>query len=234
MSDATHPGFGSDEYRALGSLALTLIVMGALLFFPAGTFGWDRGWWYLAVFVVAVVIAMIYIWRVDPELFAIRRKAQAGTKTWDFAFVAVTLTSMAAILPVAGLDFRFHWSQLPDGVVWLGYLIFAAGFGLTAWAQGVNRHFEITVRIQTDRGHKVIDAGPYATIRHPGYIGGVALGLAAGGASPAWALAAAARCCFSAASTAILASAAVVLPSKASVASSFSWPGRPSPTASTA
>lgn len=176
MSDATHPGFGSDEYRALGSLALTLIVMGALLFFPAGTFGWDRGWWYLAVFVVAVVIAMIYIWRVDPELFAIRRKAQAGTKTWDFAFVAVTLTSMAAILPVAGLDFRFHWSQLPDGVVWLGYLIFAAGFGLTAWAQGVNRHFEITVRIQTDRGHKVIDAGPYATIRHPGYIGGVALG----------------------------------------------------------
>ena len=176
MSDATHPGFGSDEYRALGSLALTLIVMGALLFFPAGTFGWDRGWWYLAVFVGAVVLAMIYIWRVDPELFAVRRKPQAGTKTWDFAFIAVTLTSMAAILPVAGLDFRFGWSQLPDGVVWLGYLIFAAGFWVSSWAQGVNRHFELTVRIQTDRGHKVIDAGPYATVRHPGYIGGAALG----------------------------------------------------------
>lgn len=175
MSDATHPGFGSDEYRALGSLALTLIVMGALLFFPAGTFGWDRGWWYLATFVAAVIAAMVYIWRVDPELFAVRRRPQAGTKTWDFAFIAVTLTSMAAILPVAGLDFRFGWSQLPAGVVWLGYLIFAGGFWLTAWAQGVNRHFELTVRIQTDRGHKVIDAGPYATVRHPGYIGGVAL-----------------------------------------------------------
>lgn len=175
MSDATHPSFGSDEYRAVGSLAVTLLVMAALLFFPAGTFAWARGWWYLAIFVAACVVAMVYIWRVDPELFAIRRKPQAGTKPWDLAFVAVTLTSMAAILPVAGLDYRVRWSQLPDGVVWLGYLIFAGGFWLTAWAQGVNRHFELTVRVQTDRGHKVIDAGPYAIIRHPGYIGGVAL-----------------------------------------------------------
>ena len=90
MSDATHPKFGTDEYRSLGSLAVTMLVMVALLFFPAGTFGWARGWWYLAVFLVAVVVAMIYIWRVDPELFAIRRKPQAGSKTWDLAFVAVT------------------------------------------------------------------------------------------------------------------------------------------------
>ena len=74
MSDATHPGFGSDEYRALGSLAVSLLVMCALLFFPAGTFGWARGWWYLVVFVAAVLVAMVYIWRADPELFAIRRK----------------------------------------------------------------------------------------------------------------------------------------------------------------
>ncbi|CAN7158123.1 isoprenylcysteine carboxylmethyltransferase family protein [Devosia sp. LjRoot16] len=177
MSDATHPRFGSDEYRALGSLAVTLLVMAVLLFLPAGTLEWPRAWWYLAIFVAAILVAIVYIWRVDPELFAIRRKPQAGGKSWDLAFVAVTLTSMAAILPVAGLDYRFGWSQLPDGVVWLGYVIFAAGFCLTAWAQGVNRHFELTVRIQTDRGHKVIDAGPYATIRHPGYIGGVALGI---------------------------------------------------------
>ena len=177
MSDATHPRFGSDEYRALGSLAVTVLVMAVLLFLPAGTLEWARAWWYLAIFVAAILIAIVYIWRVDPELFVVRRKPQAGSKPWDLAFVAVTLTSMAAILPVAGLDYRLGWSQLPDGLVWLGYLIFAAGFWLTAWAQGVNRHFELTVRIQTDRGHKVVDAGPYAVIRHPGYIGGVALGL---------------------------------------------------------
>lgn len=175
MPDATHPNFGTDEYRALGSLAITLIIMGVLLFLPAGTLGWVRGWWYLAIFVAAVIVAIVYVWRVDPELFAIRRKVQPGTKTWDLAFVAVTIISIAAILPVAGLDFRFGWSQLSEGVVWLGYLIFAGGFWVSAWAQGVNRHFEVTVRIQTDRGHKVIDTGPYAMIRHPGYIGAVAL-----------------------------------------------------------
>lgn len=177
MSDATRPRFGSDEYRALGSLAITLLVMAVLLFLPAGTLGWVRGWWYFALFVAAILVAIVYIWRVDPELFAIRRKPQAGTKPWDLAFVAVTLTSMTAILPVAGLDFRIGWSQLPDGIVWVGYLIFAGGFWLTAWAQGVNRHFELTVRIQTDRAHTVVDTGPYATVRHPGYIGGVALGI---------------------------------------------------------
>lgn len=177
MSDATHPRFGADEYRALGSLGITLLVMAALLFLPAGTLGWVRAWWYLAIFAAAILIAIVYIWRVDPELFAVRRKPQAGTKSWDLAFVAVSITSMAAILPLGGLDFRFAWSQLPEPVVWLGYLIFAAGFWLTAWAQGVNRHFELTVRIQTDRGHKVIDTGPYALIRHPGYAGGLALAI---------------------------------------------------------
>ena len=175
MRDATHHGFGADEYRALGSLALTIIVMTLLLFVPAGTLAWQRAWWYLAVFLAAMAVAIVYIWRTDPELFAIRRKVQPGTKPWDLAFVVVTITSIAAILPVAGLDFRLGWLQLHDGFVWLGYAVFLGGFWLNAWAQGVNRHFELTVRIQTDRGHRVIDNGPYATVRHPGYVGGTAL-----------------------------------------------------------
>ncbi|WP_423069101.1 methyltransferase family protein [Devosia sp. CN2-171] len=177
MADTTHHSFGADEFRSLGSLAGTLIVMALLLLWPAGKLGWTQAWLYLALFVAACVVAMVYIWRVDPELFVVRRKPQAGTKPWDLAFVAVTLTSMAAILPVAGLDFRFSWWQLPVGIIWLGYLVFLGGFWLTAWAQGVNRHFELTIRIQTDRGHKVVESGPYAMVRHPGYVGGAALGI---------------------------------------------------------
>ena len=169
----------SDLIRGLGSLAVTLIVMLALLFWPAGTLDWPRAWWFLAVFVVMMAVAIVYIWRVDPELFAVRRKAQAGTKGWDFVYVVLTVTALAAVLPVAGFDFRLDWLQLSDAFVLLGYLVFLAGFVLTAWAQGVNRHFELTVRIQTDREHKVIDTGPYATIRHPGYIGGILLGIGA-------------------------------------------------------
>ena len=57
----------------------------------------------------------------------------------------------------------------------LGYALLIAGMAGMTWAESVNRFFEPTVRIQTDRGHKVIDAGPYAIVRHPGYAFGYLL-----------------------------------------------------------
>jgi hypothetical protein len=74
---------------------------------------------------------------------------------------------------VAGFDERFQWAIAPDWVTLLGYALLTAGFMGATWAQSVNRHFEATVRIQTDRDHKVIDTGPYAYIRHPGYAFGL-------------------------------------------------------------
>jgi protein-S-isoprenylcysteine O-methyltransferase Ste14 len=57
--------------------------------------------------------------------------------------------------------------------VGLGYILFLVGMGILTWAEAVNKFFEVAVRIQTDRGHKVIDTGPYAIVRHPGYVGGI-------------------------------------------------------------
>jgi protein-S-isoprenylcysteine O-methyltransferase Ste14 len=54
-------------------------------------------------------------------------------------------------------------------VVGLGYFLLTTGVAITAWAQAVNRFFEPSVRIQTEHGHRVVDTGPYAIIRHPGY-----------------------------------------------------------------
>jgi protein-S-isoprenylcysteine O-methyltransferase Ste14 len=54
----------------------------------------------------------------------------------------------------------------------IGYTFLIAGLAGMTWAQSVNKFFEATVRIQTDRGHTVIDTGPYAVVRHPGYAGG--------------------------------------------------------------
>ena len=55
------------------------------------------------------------------------------------------------------------------GAALLGYALLLVGFAGLTWAQSVNKFFEPSVRIQTDRGHKVIDTGPYAIVRHPGY-----------------------------------------------------------------
>ena len=95
---------------------------------------------------------------------------QKGTKAWDQVLTVFVILAFAAVMPVSALDdARYHWAPQPDWVVLLGLVLFVIGFMGFAWAQSVNRHFEATVRIQTDRGHQVISTGPYAIVRHPGY-----------------------------------------------------------------
>lgn len=161
--------------RGLVQVAVTDIIMAVLLFWPAGTLAWPRAWWFLAIFTAAVVVAIIYAARVLPELFEARQGFKPGTKRWDVVVASLTIVAIAAILPVAGFDERFRWLYMPDWVVVSGYVFFLFGFWLSLWAETVNRHFEMGVRIQTDRNHKVVETGPYAHVRHPGYAGAVVL-----------------------------------------------------------
>lgn len=158
--------------HSLIAFVITLIVMGVVLFVPAGTFDWSRAWWFCVAFVVATLIATALLWRVNPEIFVARSRVQPGTKPLDYLFIVLIMGGFFLILPVAALDFRFGGANAPDWVVWLGYLLFAISYAGEAWAQAVNRHFEPGVRIQKDRGQTVIDTGPYAYVRHPGYIFG--------------------------------------------------------------
>jgi protein-S-isoprenylcysteine O-methyltransferase Ste14 len=155
---------------SLIKLVITIAVMGLLLFVPAGTLSWGRGWWFCAVFAFAVVLGLVVLWQLNPEIFEARSRVQPGTKAHDYLYLTMVLGGLTAILPVAGLGFRFGWAQTPDWAVWLGYVLFAVSFAGQTWPQVVNRHFEPGVRIQKDRGQTVIDTGPYAIVRHPGYI----------------------------------------------------------------
>jgi protein-S-isoprenylcysteine O-methyltransferase Ste14 len=58
-------------------------------------------------------------------------------------------------------------------VAWIGFAVFAAGYAFSLWAAATNPFFSAVVRIQSERGHRVIDQGPYAWVRHPGYAGPV-------------------------------------------------------------
>jgi protein-S-isoprenylcysteine O-methyltransferase Ste14 len=157
-------------------LIATLIILGLLLFVPAGRMTWTRGWIFLLVFTLLMVIAILYFGRVNPEMFAVRSRVHPGTKRWDKVVVGLLFLAILAIPPVAGLDDgRFHWSTMPSCVVGLGYILLVAGWILIAWAETVNPFFEPGVRIQTERGHHVIDSGPYAIVRHPGYFASVLL-----------------------------------------------------------
>ena len=163
--------------KSLIQLVVTVAVMWVLLFAPAGTIDWPRAWWFFGAFAGAIVIAIIYLAQVNPEIFAARSRIQPGTKLWDYIFITLVIGGFMLILPAAGFDRRFGGANAPDWVVIMGYAIFIISFVGQVWPQAVNRHFEPGVRIQEDRGQTVIDTGPYAIVRHPGYISGSLLAL---------------------------------------------------------
>lgn len=156
--------------QSLIQLVVTVALMGIMLFGAAGTIDWPRAWWFFGAFIVAILIAVAVLARLNPEIFAARSRVQPGTKLWDYVFITLVIGGMAAILPVAGFDRRFGGADMPDWIVVLGYVLFIISFIGQTWPQAVNRHFEPGVRIQQDRGQTVI--GPYAIVRHPGYLSG--------------------------------------------------------------
>jgi hypothetical protein len=144
----------------------------ALLFLPAGRLGWVAGWLYLAIFTASTGINYAYIRSRNPELIEHRLRIGKGTKTWDKIWLAVFTPVFLSVYVVAGLDAgRFGWSAMPLWLWPVGLALFLPGAALLSWSMGVNPFFEKTVRIQTERGHRVIDTGPYRFVRHPGYVG---------------------------------------------------------------
>ena len=117
-------------------------------------------------------INFVYLRRVNPDLIEHRLRFGKGTKLWDKIWLALFTPVFLAIYLIAGFDaVRFEWSMMPFWTWPLGVTLFISGTALFTWSMGVNPFFEKTVRIQTDRGHRGIDIGPYSFVRHPGYLG---------------------------------------------------------------
>jgi len=154
---------------------LGTFIEGGLLFLMAGRFDLPRAWLFLAVSFVGMVGHVAIVGRANPELLNHRGqwKKKKDTKPWDKGFVTTYgLAAFYALPIVMGLDVgRFRWSHLGPWSAVVGAFLFLAGSVVLTWAMLVNTHFEVTVRIQTDRQHQVVTRGPYALIRHPGYIG---------------------------------------------------------------
>ncbi len=160
-----------DRRRLISKILWTLIIFVLCLFLPAGTWMWARGWLFIVVVLAAYFPSVLYLKRVNPEIIAARVNRHEGTKHWDRLLVGLMIPALVSVFLVAALDDgRFHWCHVPWWVCGIGYVLFVAGWAGTIWAESVNKFFEPTVRIQTDRGHYVIDTGPYALVRHPGYV----------------------------------------------------------------
>lgn len=143
-----------------------------LIFWPAGRLDWLAGWLYFGLALITLFMNFIYLRRVNPEVIKHRLQLGKGTKRWDKIWSVFFTPIFLAIYVIAGFDaVRFEWSSMPLWLWPLGLALWLSGNVLLSWSMGVNPFFEKTVRIQTERKHRVIDTGPYRFVRHPGYLG---------------------------------------------------------------
>ena len=161
---------------------LFVVAAAAVLFASAGTVAIAGFWVYLAIIAIVMIVSFAVL---DPGL--LRERMRPGGNKPPPALKVFSLVLFVHWI-VAGLDRgRFHWSDDVPG--WLqGVCLFmvAAGYAVALWAMRVNRFFSSVVRIQTDRGQRVVTTGPYAFVRHPGYTAGILIIAASGPALGSW------------------------------------------------
>ncbi len=144
-----------------------VVMLALLLFIAAGTTNWIAGWAMVIVMAGWVTATAIVVIPRYPELLAERVGPKKGAKTWDTVLLGLYGVAMMIMWIVAGLDFRSGWSSGIGPAAQIGaMLIVITSYALVVWATGVNAFFSQVVRIQTERGHTVIDTGPY--LRYPG------------------------------------------------------------------
>jgi protein-S-isoprenylcysteine O-methyltransferase Ste14 len=158
--------------RLVVTSALWLSIMGLLLLLPAGNGRWPQAWAFLAIFAVGSVVFSVWLLRRDPALLASRigPLVQRGQPIWDKVFLVTFIFVWCGWLVLMALDAqRWRTSEMPVLLNVLGAGLAIAGFVATLWVFRENTFAAPVVRVQAERGHHVIDTGPYAVVRHPMY-----------------------------------------------------------------
>ncbi len=163
---------------ALQTIASTLIglaVFGLLVFWPAGTFDYWRGWTFIAVFAAATTIPSLYLAATDPA--ALRRRMQAGpaaeTRPLQKLIISFAFVSLGATIVVSALDFRFGWSSVPAAISVIGDVLVALGLGIAMLVVIQNSYASANITVEA--GQELVSTGLYGLVRHPMYFGNVVL-----------------------------------------------------------
>ena len=153
--------------QAIAKFLAGLLMVGLLLFLPAGTFAYWQGWLLLGILFIPMFIAGLIMMKKSPELLRKRldvREKQSEQKT----VIALSGLMFLAAFIVAGLNIRFGWLVLPSWVSWAAAVLFLLAYALYAEVLRENVWLSRTVEVQENQ--KVIDTGLYGVVRHPMYM----------------------------------------------------------------
>ena len=161
--------------QALAKYFLGVVLLGLLIFLPAGSFRYWQGWLLMGILFVPMFVAGLVMLAKNPELLRKRLNAKEQENEQK-AVVKISGLLFVAAFVVAGLNWRFGWSVLPDWAVWVAAGLFLASYLLYAEVLRENTYLSRTIEVQEDQ--KVIDTGLYGIVRHPMYMATTILFLA--------------------------------------------------------
>ena len=161
--------------QALGKFLLGVVIVGLLLFLPAGSLSYWQGWLLMGILFVPMFCAGLVMLVRNPELLRKRLNAKEEEKDQQTVVKLSGLLFIAAFV-VAGLNWRFGWCVLPAWAVWAAAGLFLVCYLLYAEVLRENTYLSRTIEVQENQ--KVIDTGLYAVVRHPMYMATTVLFLA--------------------------------------------------------
>ena len=161
--------------NALTKFICGLLLVGLLLFLPAGGFDFWNGWLFIGLLFIPMTVLGIVLFCHAPSLLA-KRLDHRETERTQKGVVALSGLLFLIGFIAAGLDFRFGWSRVPMWCVIAASVILLVCYGLYAEVMRENAYLSRTVGVQEDQ--KVVDTGLYGIVRHPMYAATVGLFLA--------------------------------------------------------
>jgi protein-S-isoprenylcysteine O-methyltransferase Ste14 len=166
--------------RVIVRLCVGPLFLAAMLFVPAGSLKYWQAWSFIAAIVPSAIFSFVYFYRRDPGLVQRRMQSKEPVREQRLLVnILKPLFFVAFLIP--GLDYRFGWSRkylggMPAWLSLVALAIVVGGYFFVVWVFRVNSFASRTIRVE--QRQTVISTGPYALVRHPMYLGSVAMCLA--------------------------------------------------------
>ncbi len=152
--------------QAIAKYLAGVVLVGVLIFLPAGTLNFRNGWILMAILFVPMFCAGMVMLYKSPDL--LRRRLNAKEKEMEQkTVVALSGLMFLAAFILAGLNYRFRWTTLPDAVIYISAGLFLLSYVLYAEVMRENAYLSRTIEVQEDQ--TVVDTGLYGIVRHPMY-----------------------------------------------------------------
>jgi protein-S-isoprenylcysteine O-methyltransferase Ste14 len=161
--------------RLVSQILLWFAITAALLLVPAGTLHRPSAWAYLLLWLITGTWSGLALAKENPDILRERMRPlrQQAQKSWDRPVLAAILVGWVALHVVTGLDFRYGLSFVPPWLSVLGAVAFVLATYVFHIVMRENSYASPLVKVDAERGHKVISTGPYAWVRHPMYGGAI-------------------------------------------------------------